>query len=164
MKLQTLAAAGDLPDTFNVTSQNIARMAPACMTLDDFIEKNPDLIESLSSACLKAAMYNGQYYATTHALHPYTMAINKVIFAEMGVDIPEDGWTMDDLEALLPQLTKVDESTGRTEYYALAVTVYNADYFNFIGNFGGEFFQDGQSCWSSNQGTILFIIHNSDPT
>ena len=154
LKLQTLAAAGDLPDTFNVTSQNIARMAPACMTLDDFIEKNPDLIESLSSACLNSGMYNGQYYALTNAFDPYNMAINKDIFAEMGVDIPEDGWTMDDLEALLPQLTKVDESTGRTEHYALAVTVYNCDYYCFIGNYGGEFFQDGQSCWSTNQGTI----------
>ena len=154
LKLQTLAAANDLPDTFGATAQNIARMAPVSMTLDSFMEQYPDLVATIPQACLDCGMYDGKYYGLVSSIDPYNMAINKDIFAEMGVDIPEDGWTMEDLEALLPQLTKVDESTGRTEYYALAVTVYNADYFNFIGNFGGEFFQDGQSCWSTNQGTI----------
>lgn len=154
LKLQTLAAAGDLPDTYGVTSQNVARMAPVSMSLDGFMEQYPDLVATVPKACLDAGLYDGNYYCLVTAIDPYNMAINKDIFADAGVPIPEDGWTMDDLEALLPQLTKVDESTGRTEYYALAVTVYNCDYYNFIGNYGGEFFQDGQSTWSTNQGVI----------
>ena len=154
LKLQTLAAAGDLPDTFNVTSQNIARMAPACMTLDDFQAQYPDLVATVPEAVLQSGYYDGKLYCLTNAIDPYNMAINKDIFAEMGVDIPEDGWTMDDLEALLPQLTKVDEASGRTQYYALAVTVYNCDYFCFIGNYGGTFMKDGKLCWSTDQGVI----------
>ncbi len=154
LKLQTLAAAGDLPDTYGVTSQNIARMAPVSMTLDGFMEQYPDLVATVPEACLDAGKYDGSYYCLVNAIDPYGMAINKDIFADAGVEIPEDGWTMDDLEALLPKLTKVDESTGRTEYYAMAVTVYNCDYYNFIGNYGGEFFEDGKSTWSTNQGAI----------
>ena len=152
LKLQTLAAANDLPDVFGVTSQNVALMAPVAMTLDSFMEKYPDLIANIPQAVLDAGKYDGSYYMLINGLDPYGMAINKDIFEDAGVPIPEDGWTMDDLEALLPQLTKVDESTGRTQYYALAVTVYNCDYYNFIGNFGGTFFENDQSTWSSNQG------------
>ena len=152
LKLQTLAAAGDLPDVFGVTSQNIATMAPVSMTLDGFMEQYSDLVATIPQACLDAGLYDGSYYCLVSAVDPYGMAINKDIFADAGVEIPEDGWTMDDLEALLPQLTKVDEASGRTEYYALAVTVYNCDYYNFIGNYGGTFFEDGKSTWSTNQG------------
>lgn len=154
LKLQTLAAAGDLPDTFGVTSQNIARMASVCMTLDSFVEQYPDIVATVPEAVLQSGMYDGKLYCLTNVIDPYNIAINKDIFAEMGVDIPADGWTMDDLEALLPQLTKVDEASGRTQYYALAVTVYNCDYFCFIGNYGGTFMKDGKLCWSTDQGVI----------
>ncbi len=154
LKLQTLAAAGDLPDVFGTTSQNVSRLAPVSRPLDDFMEQYADVISTIPESVLEAGKYDGSYYMLANGLDPYNMAINKEIFEDAGVPIPEDGWTMDDLEALLPQLTKVDEATGRTEYYALAVSVYNCDYYNFIGNYGGTFFENGQSTWSTNQGVI----------
>jgi len=157
LKLQTLAAAGDLPDVFGVTSQNVGRMAPVSMTLDDFIAKNQDLIGGLASGCLDAGKYDGSYYCLATTFDPYGMAINKDIFADAGVEIPADGWTMDDLEALLPQLTKVNADTGRTDYYALAVTVYNCDIYCFISNYGGEMFVDGKFCFSEDENTLKAI-------
>ena len=154
LKLQTLAAAGDLPDTYGVTSQNIARMAPVSMTLDGFMEQYPDLVATVPEACLDAGKYDGSYYCLVNAIDPYGMAINKDIFADAGVEIPER--RLDDGRS--GSIAAETDQSGRIHrpYRILCNGSYrlHCDYYNFIGNYGGEFFEDGKSTWSTNQGAI----------
>ena len=150
-KLQTLAAADDLPDLFWVGEAGVKRYKDAGMLseLDIVIEEYPQLTEDIIDGVLEFGNIDGQQAAFPKDWTSYVMYLNLDMFEEAGVDVPTNDWTVEDYKEIAAELTQTSEDGSRTTVYGTAINNYRADWINWMGNYGADWFADGKSNLSS---------------
>ena len=150
-KLQTLAAADDLPDLFWVGEAGVKRYKDAGMLseLDSVIEEYPQLTEDIIDGVLEFGNIDGQQAAFPKDWTSYVMYLNLDMFEEAGVDVPTNDWTVEDYKEIAAELTQTSEDGSRTTVYGTAINNYRADWINWMGNYGADWFADGKSNLSS---------------
>lgn len=150
-KLQTLAAADDLPDLFWVGEAGVKRYKDAGMLseLDSVIEEYPQLTEDIIDGVLEFGNIDGQQAAFPKDWTSYVMYLNLDMFEEAGVDVPTNDWTVEDYKEIATELTQTSEDGSRTTVYGTAINNYRADWINWMGNYGADWFADGKSNLSS---------------
>ena len=144
-KLQTLAASNTLPTLYWMAEGRTAEYASNghAMDLAPVLEAYPSILDGYIEGALVYGQYDGVQYALPKDFTGYCMFINEDMFAEAGLEVPTDAWTMDDYLELAEKLTIVEGN--RTVQYGTAVSNYRADWINFMGNFDAEWFKDGKS-------------------
>lgn len=148
-KLQTLAAAGDLPDIFWTGESGVKAYSEAGMLsdLNGVIEEYPQLTENIIDGVLDFGNIDGKQLAFPKDWTSYVMYLNKDLFEEAGVDLPTNDWTVEDYKKIAAELTQ--KNGDRTDVYGTAINNYRADWINWMGNYGAEWFKDGKSNISS---------------
>lgn len=148
-KLQTLAAAGSLPDLFWTGEAGVKAYYDAGMLsdLNGVLEEYPDLTKDIVDGVLDFGNIDGKQVAFPKDWTSYVMYINKDLFKEAGVEVPTNDWTVEDYKELAAKLTKKDGD--RVDIYGTAINNYRADWVNWMGNYGAEWFKDGKSNLSS---------------
>lgn len=150
-KLQTLAAGDDLPDLFWVGESGIRRYNDSGMLseLDSVIEEYPDLTADIIDGVLDFGNIDGTQVAFPKDWTSYVMYLNLDMFEEAGVDVPTNDWTVEDYKEIAAELTQKSEDGERTLVYGTAINNYRADWINWMGNYGADWFADGKSNLSS---------------
>lgn len=150
-KLQTLAAAGSLPDLFWTSESSVSMYEEAGMLADQnaYLEQYPQLTEDIIDGVLEFGNINGKQVAFPKDWTSYVMFINKDMFTEQGVEIPTNDWTAEEYREIAKQLTVKSEDGSRVDVYGTAINNYRADWINWMGNYGAEWFKDGKANLSS---------------
>lgn len=146
-KLQTLAAAGQLPDLFWTGEAGVKAYYDAGMLSDmtDVLAEYPDLTKDIVDGVLEFGNIDGKQVAFPKDWTSYVMYINLDLFEEAGVEVPTNDWTVDEYKDIAAQLTKKSEDGSRVDVYGTAVNNYRADWVNWMGNYGADWFKDGKS-------------------
>ena len=146
-KLQTLAAAGQLPDLFWTGEAGVKAYYDAGMLSDmtDVLAEYPDLTKDIVDGVLEFGNIDGKQVAFPKDWTSYVMYINLDLFEEAGVEVPTNDWTVDEYKDIAAQLTKKSEDGSRVDVYGTAVNNYRADWVNWMGNYVADWFKDGKS-------------------
>lgn len=126
-KLQTLSAAGEMPDVFCMSpayaweyadKKMIADLQPYFnrdMKADDYFMPVTDY------GWVRYPDSKGDLYAVPFRWVVGGLFYNKDIFDKYGVDYPKDNWTYDDMLATAKQLTKDTNGDGQTDIWGMYV-------------------------------------------
>lgn len=115
--VQTAAISGDVDILLHGAS-----LGPVVEPLQPYLDKNPELVDQLTMLTLRknaelAPLTNGVPAGITVTLNPVMMVVNKTIFENYGVDIPDyKTWTLDDLMEAAKATTGIDPKTGKQTY------------------------------------------------
>lgn len=163
--MQTMAAAGTLPDVFYLQTPYLVAWAQKAVIkeLTDLHASDPEAdIEQIVE--VNRFKLGARIYGTGACTEPYMMFYNRKIFDEKGIDYPpatvEEAWAWDDFIEIAKQLT-IDES-GNTA----ADEGFDADNIQTFGldlpRWGGSWrvyspglWQNGSEVYSENETTFF---------
>lgn len=119
--LTTMFIGGLAPDLYffglpNLTPEwiNMGFMMP----ITDLLEAEPELKADIHPLILDAWTYNGELYAMPTTMAPYAMFYNRYHFADVGLDRPDDNWTMfNEFRNIIYRLTRDIDGDGAVDRY-----------------------------------------------
>ncbi len=121
-KLDIAVLSGNPPDLAGSAFKNayvergVLEPIDRFMTADDSADIYPQALQPFT--------YNGHTYAWPWYMTVYTLILNKRIFAERNVPLPEGGvWTWDEFVKKLEKLTFDRDGDGKPDVYGIAFTV-----------------------------------------
>ena len=116
-KLSALAAAGDLPDVFAMSSGFVKEWAEAGNLKDlSATVEGTDLSAYYGGAMSVGEVAGGRYAFPQNWVAP-VLYFNKDMFDAAGLDYPSADWTWDDFKAAATALTKDEDGDGTPEQY-----------------------------------------------
>ena len=131
--VQTAALSGDLDVILHG-----ATLTQLVEPLDDYIAADPDFAAKIyTTETRRTTDYNDLTIPTTtgvpYSLNAQIAYLDRQIFEDYGVELPDASWTWDDLLALAQQLTGTDPVTGQQTYGVQVDSMENANnsWFNF---------------------------------
>lgn len=96
---------------------------------------------------LSAYNINGEQYALPKGLDSVAVALNTELFSRYNVDLPQDGWTWDDMRAIADQLRDAIAAAGGSEYPIVMELDAQPSWMNFLYQNGGCYLKDeGKTC------------------
>src|SRR5699024_4634246 len=115
-RVLTMAAGGNLADLVWVQPSSFGTLAEngILMDLTDNISEDID-VDEYQPGILELGQVDGTQYGMIRDRSTVQMGYNKDLFDEMGVDYPEDDWTMDEFLDIAQQLT-VKEGDRTTQF------------------------------------------------
>jgi len=117
MSVVQTAAAGGTADILLHGSM----LAEVCIDLTPYLEADPEVYEALAikPEVFRPDVENYNKTAPTgisYRVSPYYALIDKQLFEEWGVEIPDANWTYDDLLNIARQMTGKNPVTGQENY------------------------------------------------
>lgn len=149
-KLQTLAAADNLPDLFWTGESSVKTYNDAGMlaNMNDILKEYPQLTEDIIDGVMEFGNIDGNQVAFPKDWTSYVMYLNLDMFKEAGVEVPTNDWTVEDYKEIAEKLTQKRDD-GTVDVYGTAINNYRADWINWMGNYDADWFKDGKSNLSS---------------
>ena len=113
-KLNTLIAGGTIGDAFWISSiEGYYRLAASGATraIDDLVESSGFDLGNFYALNIDAARLGGELYGLPQLAHPGRVGLfyNPGLFADAGIDPPDDTWTYADLLGAAQEITNPDE-------------------------------------------------------
>ena len=139
----TKLAAGEIPDVMMLAMDQVPRYALNDMLypLDELASQ--EYLDALYPVVKNALTVNGTLYAAARDVTPKVMYLNTKMFADAGIEIPADTWTVEEFVEVAQQLTS---GTGADEQWGYYWANYTDQTFAFIAAFGGALYsEDGKS-------------------
>jgi len=126
-KLNTLAAAGDMPDVTYLAPHYVAIFASkaAIVPLDELMRKNGVDAGAYYPKVLNFYKREGKTFGLPIDAAALVMFYNKNMFDSAGVTYPKQGWTWKDLIALGKKFVKDLDNDGKVDQFAIHL---NPDY------------------------------------
>ncbi|GLQ56511.1 ABC transporter substrate-binding protein [Devosia nitrariae] len=116
-RLSALAAAGDLPDVFAMSSGFVAEWAEAGNLANLGEQMEGVDLNAYYGAAIEAGMVDGEPYAFPQNWVAPVLYYNKDAFDAAGVDYPSDDWTWDDFLNAAKALTIDENGDGEPEQW-----------------------------------------------
>ncbi len=139
----TKLAGGEVPDVMMLAMDQVVRYASngIIMPLDDLASQ--EYKDALYPVVKDALTVNGTMYAAGRDVTPKVMFLNTKMFADAGLEVPSDDWTMDEFAELAKKLTRGEGANAQWGYYWKN---YADQTFAMIAAFDGEMYaEDGKS-------------------
>ncbi|HHV13484.1 MAG TPA: sugar ABC transporter substrate-binding protein [Clostridiales bacterium] len=138
----TKLAAGEVPDVMMLAMDQVPRYAGAnmIMPLNDLAPQ--EYVDSLYDVVKEATTINGTMYAAARDVTPKVMYINTKMFADAGINIPADTWTIEEFLEVSQQLTK---GTGADKQWGYYWSNYPDQTYALIAAFGGKMYSEDGS-------------------
>ena len=139
----TKLAGGEIPDVMMLAMDQVPRYAlnDMLLPLDDLASQ--EYKDALYPVVKDALTVNGTMYAAARDVTPKVMYLNTKMFADAGIEIPEDTWTMDEFVEIAKQLTKGSGADAQWGYYWAN---FMDQTYAMIAAFGGKLYsEDGKS-------------------
>ena len=90
---------------------------------------------------------DGQEYALPKGLDSVAVALNTGLFEKYGVELPQDGWTWDDMRSVATELKDAIAAAGGSEYPIVMELDSQPSWMNFLYQNGGSYLsEDGKTC------------------
>lgn len=137
-KLKTMVAGGTGPDVARLAVEGIQSFVADGMALpfDDFIAENADLMEELGVNDIHPNInapfqVDGKTYGFAWDWNNIVMFLNKDVFAEKNIELPDSGWNKDKFLEIAQTLTyekdgeKVYGTVAPTDYFTVTAWLYN---------------------------------------
>lgn len=136
-KLNTLVAANDMPDVFQV-GNNFRTYQSAIEPLEPYVESGVLDLSDADETFLLPTTVDGQLLGVSLGTNAYCMIYDPAIFEQAGVPEPMDDWTWDDFEQACYQINEKlgIYGTGDIGFWNMVCyimqhgedyTIYNAD-------------------------------------
>ncbi|HEY3232278.1 MAG TPA: sugar ABC transporter substrate-binding protein [Roseiflexaceae bacterium] len=141
-KLQTNLAGGTAADLLWLSQEYIAGYASkgALLDITDRLSKDDRPAAKLDDyfpAILQTAQYDGKTYGLPWIAQPVMLYYNPKMFADAGVEPPNENWTWDDFKAAAEKLTKDTNGDGKPDQFGTAFNSWPPIHM-FIWQAGGE--------------------------
>lgn len=138
-KITTVIAGGgdSVPDVIMLAMDRVPKFASAgaIQPLDELMTE--EYKNSLYPMVLDALTVDGAVYAAARDVSPMAMYLNKALFEEAGIPIPEANWTVDEFLEIAKKLTKTDEN-GLATQWGYYFPKYPDTIYDWIIAFGGR--------------------------
>jgi multiple sugar transport system substrate-binding protein len=149
-KLQTLFAAGNSPDVFDMWEGYIQPYAAndALVNLDPFLEADDKVSkEDLLPAAADAASWQGSIYSLSIGFMPGPISLyyNAAHFDAAGVGYPSAEWTWDKLRDAARALTADTNGDGIPDQWGLSFDLWFVPWLYWIWSNGGDVFNEAET-------------------
>ncbi|GAF66554.1 ABC transporter substrate-binding protein [Bacillus sp. TS-2] len=139
-KLSTQFAAGNAPDIIQYGGNlNDFVNRGVVLPLDDYVGNELD-ISKHDQSMIDAGTFDGTFYGVTLGTNAASVLINKTLFEEANIPLPDENWTWDDLNEIAANISEsVDGVYGVADFEEDGFGVYLAqhDKFTYLdGEFG----------------------------
>lgn len=116
-------------------------------SLDSYIaDENYDM-SVYAQGRVDAFTVDGQEYALPKGLDSVAVALNTGLFEKYGVELPQDGWTWDDMRSVATELKDAIAAAGGSEYPIVMELDSQPSWMNFLYQNGGSYLsEDGKTC------------------
>ena len=116
-------------------------------SLDSYIaDENYDM-SVYAQGRVDAFTVDGQEYALPKGLDSVAVALNTGLFEKYGVELPQDGWTWDDMRSVATELKDAIAAAGGSEYPIVMELDAQPSWMNFLYQNGGSYLsEDGKTC------------------
>lgn len=135
------------PDIVEVEITSIGRFLKGAIDEIGFLDLRPLLenegwMDDLVPNRFTPWSYNGKIYGIPHDLHPVVLLYRDDLFKAVGVDLTEIS-TWDEFIIAAKKATRDTDGDGDTDRYAIVLdNKTESDYFNFLLQRGGGFFDE----------------------
>jgi multiple sugar transport system substrate-binding protein len=141
-KLQTNLAGGTAADLLWLSQEYIAGYAQKGVLLDisDRLAKDDRPAAKLDDyypSVLQTAQYENKTYGLPWIAQPVMLYYNPKLFADAGVEPPNENWTWDDFKSAAAKLTKDTDGDGKADQFGTAFNGWPPIQM-FIWQAGGE--------------------------
>lgn len=112
--VQTAAMSGDYDIIIHGNGN-----ADFCLDLTDRIENDPEIKDNVTFYPFRRNPDNFtelRAYGISYTLNPIVCVIDKQIFEDYGVELPDSSWTYEELAEIAEKLTGTDPVTGKETY------------------------------------------------
>lgn len=150
-ELSTLAAAGMMPDVFWHNPVYTPDMISKKIILDvtPYWEKENLKLDGYVESVFSMCRFEDSVYCVPRDYNQVVTYINTDLFAKAGVEIPEDGWTWDDLlatcEALTQKLNAKGDTYGKGKYIMEMDIGWDSLFYPILKSFGVEITNEDQT-------------------
>ena len=147
-KLDASLETNEAPDVFwmNTYVQKYVD-AGVLEPLDSYIEGESFDMSVYAEGRVNAYNVNGQQYALPKGLDAVAVALNTELFDRYGVELPQEGWTWDDMRDIATQLRDAIAAAGGSEYPIVMELDAQPSWMNFLYQNGGNYLSDdGKTC------------------
>lgn len=141
-KIQTNLAGGTAADLIWLSQEYIAGYADKGVLLDISDRLAADTrgaakLDDYFPDVLQTAQYNGRTFGLPWVAQPVMLYYNPQLFADAGVEVPNDNWTWDDFKTAAEKLTRDTNNDGQIDVYGTAFNSWPPIHM-FIWQAGGE--------------------------
>jgi multiple sugar transport system substrate-binding protein len=141
-KIQTNLAGGTAADLIWLSQEYIAGYADKGVLLDITDRLAADSrpaakLDDYFPDVLQTAQYNGRTYGLPWIAQPVMLYYNPKLFADAGVEEPNENWTWDDFKTAAEKLTRDTNGDGQIDVYGTAFNSWPPIHM-FIWQAGGE--------------------------
>jgi multiple sugar transport system substrate-binding protein len=141
-KIQTNLAGGTAADLIWFSQEYIAGYADKGVLLDLTDRLAADSrpaarLDDYFPQVLQTAQYNGRTYGLPWIAQPVMLYYNPKLFADAGVEEPNENWTWDDFKTAAEKLTRDTNNDGTPDVYGTAFNSWPPIHM-FIWQAGGE--------------------------
>lgn len=133
-----IAGGGEMPDVMMLAMDQVPRYADAGAIQDLTPYITDEYKAKTYPIAMDALTVNGKVYAVARDVTSMVMYCNKKMFADAGIAIPKEGWTVDDFLEICKQMTKFDKS-GKPTQWGYAFEFYPDCVYDWFRIFGADY-------------------------
>jgi ABC-type glycerol-3-phosphate transport system substrate-binding protein len=169
-KLQTLIAADEAPDVFDMWEGYVQPYAAKGLfvNMDPLIDGDPKISkEDIVPVAWTAGSWQGSLYSLLVEFMPGPMMMfyNTDHFDAAGQDYPRPDWTWDDMKAAAVALTKDDNGDGVPEQWGVVFDLWFVPWLYWIWSNGGDVFNaDETGCALTDAAAVDALQYWADLT
>lgn len=156
-KLQTMIAAGDVPDVFDMWEGFVQPYAEAghLMSLDSYMQSGSLTKDQFDPRILELNSWNGQVYSMPIEYVPYPAVLyyNPALFEAAGLQPPDATWTWTELRDAAIKLT-IAEGGDTSQWGLLFDYKFFPQWLSWIWSAGSDFFNADQTACNLTDPTV----------
>ena len=131
--------SGKTPDVFMVSEQDLSLLAARGVLekLNGYMNKEDQV--AFYPVAFESGVYQGQTYALPYESNPILMCVNKDLLDKEGIEVPKEGWSLEEFYTICKKLTKDTNGDGQLDQFGSTEYTWK----EALAANGGSLFQGG---------------------
>ena len=131
--------SGKTPDVFMVSEQDISLLAARGVleNLNGYMSQKDQA--TFYTAAFESCVYQEQPYALPYESNPILMCVNKDLLDKEGIEVPKEGWSLEEFYEICKELTKDTNGDGQLDQFGSTEYTWK----EALAANGGSLFQGG---------------------
>ena len=131
--------SGKTPDVFMVSEQDLSLLAARGVLekLNGYMNQEDQA--AFYPVAFESGVYQGQSYALPYESNPILMCVNKDLLDKEGIEVPKEGWSLEEFHTICKKLTKDTNGDGQLDQFGSTEYTWK----EALAANGGSLFQGG---------------------
>ena len=131
--------SGKTPDVFMVSEQDLSLLAARGVLekLNGYMNQEDQA--AFYPVTFESGVYQGQSYALPYESNPILMCVNKDLLDKEGIEVPKEGWSLEEFYTVCKKLTKDTNGDGQLDQFGSTEYTWK----EALAANGGSLFQGG---------------------